>query len=131
MSMVSSILNIFLLIKSLFSFFSYISSMFCSYWFFQNPIKTGSNVILEKIFISGKTILSNVLEAWERLLRSKKIILLFPEMRVIGRKFTRATANLFFLIDFREIFSFLHYILLIFLMLVFFCCCCLFVVFWT
>ena len=121
--MVSSILNIFLLIKSLFPFFSYISSIFCSYWFFQNAIKTGSNVILEKIFISGKTILSNVLEAWERLLRSKKIILFFPEMRVIGRKFTRATANRFSGdIFFSSLYSFDFFDACFLLLLLFVCC---------
>ena len=39
--------------------------------------------------------------------RPKSKILLFSEMRLTRKIFTRATANLFFLIDFPDIFSFL------------------------
>ena len=47
--------------------------------------------------------------------------LLFPEMWMTSKIFTRAAANLFFLIDFLTIFSFLLFLLL-FCILVFYAC---------
>ena len=41
-------------------------------------------------------------------LRPKKKLLLFPELRVTRKICTRAAPNLFFIIGFPEIFSFLH-----------------------
>ena len=51
----------------------------------------------------------------------QKKLLLFPEMRMTGKIFTWATANLFIFIDFSEIFSSLFKFLLLFCILVSFC----------
>ena len=37
-------------------------------WFLQNPVKSGENVDSKKGFIWLKTILSNILDTWERTL---------------------------------------------------------------
>ena len=59
-----------------------------------------------------KIILSQLHLHWQ--IQDKKTILLFPEMRVMRKIFIWAAANLFFLIDFPEIFSFLLQFLLLF-----------------
>ena len=49
---------------------------FCVLWFFPNPVNSGENLVSEKIFIWLKTILSNILDVWERILNGDNFLYL-------------------------------------------------------